>query len=1022
MRKFVLPDEASWTLPEAWRDGLRPRRSGLTVPGQEVSADAVDELRTWLTDPDVVKTMQRVRERTVIFDPELLAAGEGHLDSWRAPGGPGDEPDPRAAAVAALLVGARIHEMGRRLVHAWVHQFGLEFAVRATGEMSRLVADGALWVIDPAPEKNYERLWRGDDLQDLTRVARALRALLTAAPDDEYERACEILAGYRTSPVGRILTSYLVPTQIAWVDEDCAATAAGWPGAPDRGEDFSWGDHRNLSGILVAAASTIEHLNQLRGNINDSLLGYKDRGVVGTILDGIGPDAAIAVLGDPFYRGVFRLHDDRWSHRERLNADAVQLLAEVPTDDAFRLMLRETLEGSRRRPGLVLKTKALTRFPVRTLRVLTELEAEREGPLYTAVLGLHVLADPRLLPAVADRLPAPARARAEQIVAGGGAGIGAAWATVLDAYDKSWKKDELDSSDEVKRAITALASIPTEEALGLVVDRVERKYFRPALLTAAKRDPRLALRVLAARATDEAVAELLRNHVLAYPQAVADTLPSLDGDPRARVEAIIGPVEQSPAADHSAATPPVLAGPPRRADGKPMRVPDLPEWLVLPTLPAVRTTGGDSLASDAVRNLCALLAVSKIAEPHPEISEVRTACEPGSLAAFAWAVFEQWQAAQYPAKSNLAMVALAVLGDDSTVPPLVALFPAWATSSMRVRTGMDVLAAIGTDLGLTQLGRLARKAKTAGFRRFAEERLNDVAAARRVRPEELADRIVPDLGLDADGRVVLDYGPRRFTVGFDEQFQPAITDQKGARLARLPRPAAADDAELAPAAQRRFTELKKDVKTIAGERTRALEEAMGSGRRWTGANFQRFFVEHPLHWQVTRRLLWAAFDEQGRAVTAFRAAEDRTFADLDDKTWTLDPAATIGVAHPWHFAADRAAWAEIFADYVIIQPFPQVGRELFEITDLDLDAAVGREVEGRKLYALTARGWRFGDGHSSLLRDWPGDVTIELGFGPGYHWQEPDAPQHLNHIRGDITALDPAGVSEVIRDVRWLAE
>ncbi|GGN33230.1 hypothetical protein GCM10010109_55040 [Actinoplanes campanulatus] len=1021
-----MPDEDAWALPEVWRRELRPRRGGPAVPGHEIPGDAVDRLRASLASPDVVQALQRVRDRAVIYDAELLAAGEAHLDGWRAPGGPGGEPDPRAAAAAALLTRPTIYEMGERLVHAWVSRFGLVFAVRAAGEMTRLVADGALWTIDPAPEKTYERLWRGDDLHDLARVARVLRAQLATATDSDYEEACRLLSRCRTSPVGRIVTSYLVPTQTAWVEEDCAAAAAGWPGAPDHGEEFSWGDHRYLSDLLLLAVGTLDQLVLLSGALAGRFHGYRDHSVVGTVLDAVGPAAVVVLLGDQFYRKLLRLHEDGWINRERLHPDAVRLLAEVPSDDAIRMVFREVVI-LKPRPGLALKTKVLTRFPVRALRVLAELEAGEGHPVFTGILGFHLLTEPRLLPAVAGSLPAAARARAEEIVATGGAGIGAAWAEVLDNHER-WDRPSLDSADELKKVISTLAAIPTEEALGRIVDRVERRHFRSALLTAAKRDPGLALRVLAAKAADETVAELLHNHVLAYPQAVVETLPDLDDEARARVEAITGPVTSSPATSSgpvlvagSIVTPHVLAGPPRRADGRPIRATGLPEWLVQPILPVVTLRdGGGQLSPDAVRHLCGLVTASKIAAAHPGITEVRAACERASLAAFAWAIFEQWKAAQYPARSNMAMVALAVLGDDDIVAPLVAHFAEWTGATMRVRTGMAVIAAIGTDTALTQLDRLARKAKSKGFRRFAAEHLDEVAAARGLRPEELADRIVPGLGLDADGRAVLDYGPRRFTVGFDEQFQPSVTDTHGRRLTRLPRPAAADDAELAAAAQRRFTELRKDLRTIAGERARALEEAMAMGRRWTGADFHRLFVDHPLHWQLTRRLVWAAFDGQGRVAATFRAAEDRTFADIDDKTWTLDPAATVGVAHPWHFGADGAGWAEIFADYAIIQPFPQVGRELFTLGDLDVDAAVGSTVESRRIYALTARGWRFGHGHGSLLRDWPGDVTIELAFGPGYHWQEPDLPQSLTAISGDLTALDPVGVSEVVRDVQSL--
>ncbi len=382
------------------------------------------------------------------------------------------------------------------------------------------------------------------------------------------------------------------------------------------------------------------------------------------------------------------------------------------------------------------------------------------------------------------------------------------------------------------------------------------------------------------------------------------------------------------------------------------------------------------------------------------------------------------------------MVALALLGDDSVVAGLAELFPSWAKgSSGRVRTGMDVLAAIGTEGALRELHRLARKAKTKGFRRLAEQRLADVARARGLSPEELADRLVPTLGLDADGRTTLDYGPRHVVVGFDPQFAPFLADQHGKRLTRMPRPAATDDAELAAAAVKRYAALKKEVLTVVKERTAAIEVAMVAGRRWSEPDFRRLFVEHPLVWRLAHRLLWAAFDEHGAVVTTFRPAEDRTFADLDDKTVEIPPTATVGVAHPWHFAADRDEWATVFTDYEIIQPFPQVGRELLTLPESDVDQTeltrfAGGKVESRKMWVLAARGWEFSDDHTSLARDWPGGRVVELGFR-GYSFHDPDASDQLTRVRV-VTAhgqgigrstfgdLDPIAASEVLRDVEYL--
>jgi hypothetical protein len=967
MRRFVLPDEDAWGLPQDWWHGLHPRRGGRRPPEPEVTIDL----------QKIMTGRERILGRLVDWDQTLLAAGERHL---RTP-----DDDPIAAAVAALTTGNRGGEAAALLVGRWVDRAGLPFAVRAAGEMFRLIESGALWTVPAQEGETFERLWRGDDFQRAVAVTRTLRRRLAAASGEEYAEAAGILAGLRTGPCGRILASYLMPDRVDWVDEDCAEAAA-WR-TTGRAE-WEWADHRHLSGLLLLAASRTEHLERLRGTITDAVLGFRDLGVVATILDGVGP-AAAPLLADQFYLRLFWLQDDRPENREGLGPLAIRFMSAAPDDDAARVVLRDTLDGKRSMPGRLLKSGMLTRYPIRSLRLL----AERDDAVSRDLFGGLVLSEPRLIP----HLPEPVRARAEAVVASGGAGVGAGWAALLDSND--WRRP-IDSADDVKRSVAALAAIPTEEAFGLVLDRVEQKYFRQALLAAAKRDPGVAIRVLAARDTDPAVAELLRDHVLAYPQSVD----ALDEPGRARVHAIAGP----PAAAGTG-LPAILAAPARASA--------LPEWLIPAKLPAITLRAdGEALSPEAVRRLCQLLASSKIGAPRPEVIEVRALCDASELAAFAWSIFEQWQIAGHPPKSNLAMVSLAALGDDTTVPALTGLFPGWATAAGRVRTGLDVLAAIGTDLALLHLSRLSRRSRTAGFRRLAAERLTAVAEARGLLPEQLADRIVPSLGLDPDGRAVLDYGPRSFTVGLDEQLQPWIAGADGRRLARMPRPAAADDPELAPAAYRRFAEMRKEAKEVAGERLRAVEDAMVTERCWTAAEFRELFVRHPLMWQLTHRLVWTARDPGGVAVTTFRVAEDRTFADVDDKEWTLGDDAIVAVAHPWHLGS---GWAEVFSDYAIIQPFPQIGRELFRQGQTDLTALAGAPVDGRKLFVLSSRGWRFDDAHRTLLRDWPGGARSEIAYSPGYHWQEPDSPKELVEVRG-LDGLGPIAYSEVVRDVHYL--
>ncbi|MFD0851815.1 DUF4132 domain-containing protein, partial [Actinomadura adrarensis] len=180
---------------------------------------------------------------------------------------------------------------------------------------------------------------------------------------------------------------------------------------------------------------------------------------------------------------------------------------------------------------------------------------------------------------------------------------------------------------------------------------------------------------------------------------------------------------------------------------------------------------------------------------------------------------------------------------------------------------------------------------------------------------------------DAAGTIVLDYGPRRFTVGFDEALRPFVIDESGKHRKTLPKPGAKDDPDLAPDAYQRFGTLKKDVRAISSDQIRRLEQAMVTGRRWPTADFRRFLVEHPLLRHITRRLVWTTGE------TTFRVAEDLTFADVHDEPVTLPEGASIGIAHPVHLGAEAtAAWSEVFADYEILQPFPQLGRPVHTLS------------------------------------------------------------------------------------------
>lgn len=483
-------------------------------------------------------------------------------------------------------------------------------------------------------------------------------------------------------------------------------------------------------------------------------------------------------------------------------------------------------------------------------------------------------------------------------------------------------------------------------------------------------------------------------------------------------------------------------------DALPARLPKLPGFFAPSgfSRPFLRESG-KALPETAVESLATMLAISRIDEAYAGVALVKEACDAASLSAFAWDLFSAWLLAGAPAKEAWAFEALGHLGDDASARRLAPLVRQWPGEAAHARAvmGLDVLAAIGTDVALMHLNGIAQKVKFKGLQEKAREKIALVAERRGLTPDEMADRLVPDLGLDDDGSRTLDFGPRAFRVGFDEQLRPFVRDAEGKRLPDLPKPGKSDDAEKGAAAVEAWKALKKDAKTVSAQQLHRLEQAMCGRRRFTAAVFRDFFVTHPLVIHVVRRIVWGVYDDAERLVATFRVAEDGSLADASDDTFVLPEGARVGVVHALELPDDLSArWGQVFGDYEILQPFRQLGRETFRIAEAEAREKALKRVEGikvptGKVLGLEQRGWRRGptqDGGCSWWyeRPLPANLEAHLSLEPGIiaGMALEFSEQTLKTVTlerpgtwsegGVLTfgALDPVLFSEIVRDLEAL--
>lgn len=394
------------------------------------------------------------------------------------------------------------------------------------------------------------------------------------------------------------------------------------------------------------------------------------------------------------------------------------------------------------------------------------------------------------------------------------------------------------------------------------------------------------------------------------------------------------------------------------------------------SLPALVTEHGP-LPPSGSATVGKLLAVSPGWLPHPGIAELRATCTQASRDAFAWEAY----------RKTYGMKVLSLLGGDACARNLDAELSSARSklSPAQHHEGYEVLARIGTPLARALL---AKHALLSPWR------------DRNVRIDGLLGTSLPEdallaLEIDPEG-VRLDYGARAFRVLVDEHLQPWVVDEGNKRTPKLPKPTKKDDAEKAAAAAEAFDALRLDLDDHRQTALIGLERAMAEGRTWNRERLLRV-VRHPLLGRLARRLVW-----EGPGSRFFRVAEDGTFADETDAALELTEDATVTLAHPVRIPdAVRDGFHQILHDYAIIQPFEQLQRASYRISEeeraaTELGRFDGQRVASARLEGLLgARGWQHG-GHTTMHKP-IGEYLAVL-----------EIPRRAVHARG-ATAADQLG-------------
>ncbi|THV32076.1 DUF4132 domain-containing protein [Glycomyces paridis] len=1073
-------------LPDSWNAHLLARRDRGAEP-VAVDADAPRRLAelyakwAWQTD----------RITAAVEHPDHIAAIAAAAEG---------RPDPLGAALRARIFLEARPRIGAGhtalLRDAWAAEHGIAFAAQATLE---LMSFQMYWRAksnynEDTLSVREVALVSLAHYDGVAHFAEPMRALLAGLPDAEHAAARDALAARRSDELRRFLTAVLMPDQADWVMDACDVYAAETHA--DYGCGILWSimstkEHLERSRIR----RLVRHWNSAQAlAIAADALGLDVLPILRPILSG--EQDAHAELRDHTYELLSRMPSDEAlahllgdlgnPHAMVAARAAVKRFPDRALGVLSRIVAETTGPGQARLAGFAKATGLLEPGPGRDAadqaRVAELLAATRRHPVAAAPA---VFTTPpwesfaRIKAGAAIALTAPDvdELRWEE-------GEREAWREAVD--EDSWLRsptvwqrsgytepgnylfveylafgpeegariDVGKWDGEVRNSspgtILALLSRHGEAVASHVLALVKKKpSYRKTLLPFVNVDAaRLAADWAARSRTDRAMGRRwLDRHAADAASLLVPDAVGKPGRPRQVAEEALRHLAETDremvlkaAAAYGG---PAAAAVEASLDADPLdprvaRIPKAPAWADPAMLPQLLSVGRETaLPDEALRTLLSALILDDPERPYPGVEVLAAECDPASLAGLSWSLFELWTASGSPSKDGWAMDQLGRFADEDAVRRLTALIREWPGKSQARRSvrGLEILGRIGTETSLRAVHSIAGNGKFKSLKKTASAQIEVIAERLELSLDELADRLVPDFGLDADAATVLDYGPRSFTIAFDEGLKPFVLDDKGKRRASAPKPAAADDAELAQAAYERFAALRKDLKTTSAEQVKRLEAAMVAGRTWSYEDFRRFMVDHALMWQLASRLVWQA--EEGGAHVSFRLAEDRTLADAEDEPIELADTARVRLAHPVTLGAEAVeAWATVFADYEILQPFDQLARKVYVL--LDEERATGRlerfehnKVGAGPIVGLLKRGWKFGHpkGHTSgrsVYRDIDGAVNLIIDTEPGvYPGYDPGGEQTVAiHLRGidsvDLGALDPVAVSEALHTVARL--
>ncbi|MCW5768425.1 MAG: DUF4132 domain-containing protein [Phycisphaeraceae bacterium] len=271
-----------------------------------------------------------------------------------------------------------------------------------------------------------------------------------------------------------------------------------------------------------------------------------------------------------------------------------------------------------------------------------------------------------------------------------------------------------------------------------------------------------------------------------------------------------------------------------------------------------------------------------------------------------------------------------------------------------ILVGNAAIHALGQMKGPDALGQLAMlrvKVKFGVGQKMLEKALAAAATREGLPRDEIEELAVPSYGL-------AEVGVRREEIGdyiaelrilsggtLDLTFTKRATDAPDGKAKGKP----AKAQKSVPASIKSdfaddLKELKaaaKDIASMLPAQRDRIDSLFVEQKSWPLATWRERYLDHPLVGTIARRLIWTFTPPAGSKGAPAHATwldESASLVTVDGTPFTPADSATVSLWHPiTHATDDIIAWRRFFEDRQIRQPFKQAHREVYILTDAELN-------------------------------------------------------------------------------------